>query len=128
MVGVRLTPSLLPAAAWRLRRCSTSKRAWISTAPRGRLALSAACWPAPCLQYGVQHPRPFLLRPWREAIGPRVALPSRPWHVLRHQVACTCGWAPQAALLQLLPARLLRGLRSATWKTVVAPVARAPVQ
>ena len=56
---------------------------------------------------------------------PRVALPPRPWHCQRRRTAWACEGAPCAALLKFLPSGLLRRSRSATAKTVVAPMARA---
>ena len=76
-------------------------------------------------QHCLQHPRHILYRAWREAVSPRVALPWRPWHGERRWAAWACGGAPNAALLQFLPSGLLRRSRSATSKTVVAPMARA---
>ena len=55
----------------------------------------------------------------------RVALPPRPWHGQPDQTAWTCQRAPNAALLQFLPAGLLQRSRSAPSQTVVAPMARA---
>ena len=85
----------------------------------------AARRPSQCCMH---HPRRFSLRPWREASCPRGALPSRPWHGQRDQTAWTCQQAPNAASEQFLRSRLLRRLRSATYKTFVAPVDRADHQ
>ena len=56
---------------------------------------------------------------------PRVALPSRPRHYQRCRTAWTCEGASYAALLKFLPSGLSQRSRSATSKTVVAPMARA---
>ena len=82
----------------------------------------AARWPSQCCW---QHPRPLLIRPWRDAVSPRVALPPRPWDGQRHQAAWSCLRAPSAACLPFLPSSSLRQLRTATSKTFVAPLDRA---
>ena len=84
--------------------------------------LSATRKPA---QRCLQHPRPFLYRASGWAVSPRVALPPHPWHGQRRRSASACAWAPHAALLKFLTPGLLRRSRSATSKTVVAPMARA---
>ena len=87
--------------------------------PCALATLSATRKPA---QHCLRHPRPFLCRAWRWAVSPRVALPSRPWDDYRHQTAWTCQRAANAALLQFLPAGLLRRSRCATPTAVVAQV------
>ena len=109
------------------RHCAAWACVWMPNAPWARLTpllLPAAPRSAACT---TQDPA-YSHRGASEALSPRVAQPSRPWHGQRDQTAWTCPHAPYAALETFLRSRRLRRLRSATSKTIVSPLDRADQQ